>query len=512
MPHSDLQTMIITGASGFVGRHLVEACKDNYKIYAFARRSQQEVGVERHANVKWILVDIADTERLAEVFQEIRKEGGADYLVHLAAYFDFGNEPNVAYERTNVQGTRNILEESHSLLVKRFIFASSIVVTVFPQKGEILNERSPADADFPYAVTKAACEQMIMEYSNKFPCSIVRFAAIFSDWCEYGPLYKFMDTWFGEGYMARILGGRGKSAVPYIHINSLIDLLLKIIEKTDELPELDTYIASPDRATNHEELFNLATRLHYGEARVPFHMPKFMARIGVYARDWIGRAIGRRPFERPWMMQYIDKRMDVDASYTRMALDWDIKPRYLLTRRLLYMVEHLKTYPVEWHTRNALAMVKTPDRPDLKIADALSRIHEDVVSRVHGFILLPAHADRFPHYQEMEPDKLKWYLGMVYNQLRTAVRTGDRLSMANYARFIASIRIREGFTFEEVKAVFDTYADIITGELLWDEELKDLESRIHDDISLTIQMAIDEIEDAFENADIPGAYQRFEAQ
>jgi len=502
--------MIITGASGFVGRHLVKAARENFKIYAFARRTQQEAGVDRHANVKWILVDIADRGRLGEIFADIRNEGGTDYVIHLAAYFDFGNEPNPAYDRTNVRGTKNILSECLDLQVKRFIFASSIVVTEFPQHGEVLDEGSAADADFPYAITKARGEQMVKDHARHFPCTVVRFAAIFSDWCEYGPLYKFLDTWYNQGYMSRVLGGKGQSAVPYIHINSLIDLLLIVIEKAGDLPEIDTYIASPDRATNHEQLFKLSTRLYYGEARKPFHMPKLMARVGVFGRDILGRIIGRRPFERPWMMKYIDKRMDVDASYTRNALNWDIKPRYNLTRRLLYMVEHLKTYPVEWHTRNAQAMVKTPDRPDLKIADALAHRQDDIVTRVHGFILLPAHADRFPHYQELESDKLKWYLGMVYSQLVTSVRTGDRLSMANYARFIASIRIREGFSFEEVRSVFETYAEIISGELLWDEDLKGLESRIHDDINLTIQMAIDEIEDAFENADVPTAYERFE--
>lgn len=506
-----LPRIIVTGASGFVGRHFIEATKEHFRIFAFARRSQQEVGVERHPNIKWILVDVAEKEQVDSVFMDIRKDGGADFILHLAAYFDFGNEPHPEYERTNIQGLRNILEACRRLAVQRFIFASSLVVTEFPPPGEVLTEQSPGNATFPYADTKIRGEAMLREYEQMYPISVVRFAAVFSDWCEYGPLYKFLDTWFSRSYMARILAGEGRSAVPYIHVTCLTRLLLRIIRKSTTLPNFDVYLASPDQSTSHRELFQQATRLFFGESRKPFLMPKGIARFGVYMRDMLGKLIGRRPFERPWMLKYVDEQMDVDASYTREELGWNITSRFSLSRRLLYMIEHMKTFPAEWHQKNAWALYKSIERPDLKIVDALNSMQEDILSRLHGYILLPAHRDQFPNYQsKLEPDKLRWYLGIVYNQLKGAVRTGDRLSMANYARFIASIRIREGFTFTEVREVFAKLADLIVGELLWKEDLKGMENSVRDAINLPIQMAIDEIEDAFESVEPEVPYQRWE--
>jgi len=109
----------------------------------------------------------------------------------------------------------------------------------------------------------------------------------------------------------------------------------------------------------------------------------------------------------------------------------------------------------------------------------------------------------------MDAEKLAWYLGIVFNLLKVSVRTGDRLSLANYARFIASIRIHEGFKLAEVVDVFQTLSNLVIQHLLEFDPVKHLEQRIRDDIDLTIQMAVDEIEDAYDNAQAPAAYIRF---
>lgn len=508
MGENKLPGLVITGASGFIGRNFVEAYKDNFLIYAIARRSQQEVNIPRHKNIKWFLADVTDREGIQEIITEVQESGGADYFLHLAAFFDFSNEPNPEYERTNVEGSRVIFEEARVLDLKRFIFASSLVVSEFPEPGIRLNEQSSLDADFPYAVTKIAGEAMAKDWSKTYPVSVVRFAAVFSDWCEYGPLYKFLDTWSSRSWKSRVLGGKGHSAVPYIHISSLLRMIHSIIDQTQDLKDFDVYIASPDDSTNHQELFDASTRFFYGEKRNAIHMPVFLSRLGVWVLDFLGRIIGRRPFERPWMMKYIDERMDVDASYTREALNWDVIPRYSLERRILHVIEHMKTFPAEWHFKNDQALHKSPDRPNLRISEAITDLEDSILTELTERIMGRDNRERFPAYQKMEKDKLSWYLGILFNLLKVSVRTGDRLSVSNYARFIASIRIHEGFKLEEVVDVYQSLSEIVIKNLLAQRSLRDLEQRIRDDIDLTIQMAIDEIEDAYDIALAPASYTR----
>ncbi len=509
MTDSALPRIVITGASGFIGRNFVETYQDDYQIFAIARRSQQEAGIARHKNITWFLVDVAEPENVRDAMDEIQGSGGADYFIHLAAFFDFSNEPNDEYHRTNVMGSQFIFEAAANLGLKRFIFASSLVVSEFPKAGDRLTEESSLDADFPYAVTKIAGEAMAKEWSKSYPCTVVRFAAVYSDWCEYGPLYKFLDTWSSRSWKSRVLGGRGESAVPYIHIVCLVRMLKTILDKTEKLKPFDVLIASPDESTSHQELYDLSTRFVFGKKRRAIHMPVILAKLGVYLMDFAGRLIGRRPFERPWMMKYIDERMDVDAAYTRKELEWQVIPRYRPERRILHVIEHMKTYPIEWHQKNALALYKSPERPNLAISEALVHLEDSILTALQDRLMDVNQPTRYPSYKKMDPEKLAWYLGIVYNLLKVSVRTGDRLSMSNYARFIASIRIHEGFKLSEVVDVYETLAEIVIQQLLDYDSVKHLEERIRDDVDLTIQMAVDEIEDAYDIAKAPASYVRF---
>jgi len=436
------------------------------------------------------------------------RKGGADYFIHLAAFSDFSNEPNDEYERTNVLGSKIVFEEAASLNLKRFIFASSLAVSEFPQNGTRLNEQSTLDADFPYAVTKIAGEAMAKTWSETYPCTVVRFAAVYSDWCEYGPLYKFLDTWSKRSWKSRILDGNGESSVPYIHIVCFVGMLKSILDKTERLKSFDVLIASPDDSTSHQELYDLSTKFVFGAKRRSIHIPVLLASLGVYLMDFAGRLIGRRPFERPWMMKYIDERMDVDASYTRNELNWEVIHRYRPERRILHVIEHMKTFPYEWHQKNTMALYKTSERPNLEIFGALVQLEEQILTALHDQIM-NGDPKRYISYKKMDSEKLAWYLGIVYNLLKVSVRTGDRLSMSNYARFIASIRIHEGFKLSEVVDVYETLAELVIQQLLNYDSVKHLEERIRDDIDLTIQMAVDEIGDAYDIAQVPASYIRF---
>jgi nucleoside-diphosphate-sugar epimerase len=155
---------------------------------------------------------------------------------------------------------------SKLLGIKHFIFSSSLAAWKFPPFGRALTEESPADADFPYARSKMRAEAIIKEYSKVFPCSIVRLAAVYSDWCEYPILYMLLEFWLSRNIlMSRIVAGRGESAVPYIHIKDLNKLFLRIIEISARLPRLGIYNASP-QTTGHFEMKPFSSGLHIEKA------------------------------------------------------------------------------------------------------------------------------------------------------------------------------------------------------------------------------------------------------
>ncbi|MCK4830425.1 NAD-dependent epimerase/dehydratase family protein, partial [bacterium] len=127
-----LPAIIVTGASGFIGRHFLDTAKERYYIHAMARRSRTEAGVPYHPNIQWIQCDIATWSSVKDVMHHIIEQGGADFILHLAAFYDFNYTDSPEYQRTNVNGTKNILELAKGIGIKRFIFASSLAASNFP--------------------------------------------------------------------------------------------------------------------------------------------------------------------------------------------------------------------------------------------------------------------------------------------------------------------------------------------------------------------------------------------
>ena len=494
-----LPGILVTGASGFIGRHFVIAVSGKFRLFCIARRSQKEVGIPRLANIHWLQVDIANRKNLLNAAMYIKDHGGVDYVLHLAAYYDYTLKENPAYEQINVTGTRHVLEISKLLEIKRFIFPSSLAACKFPSYGKGLTEESPVDADSPYARCKRKEEAIIGEYSEFFPCSIVRLAAVYSDWCEYPMLYMLLTYWLsGNKLMSRVVTGRGESAIPYIHIKDLIKLFLRIIEISDILPNLAIYIASFQGSVSHNELFKTTTRYYYWHDVKPFQIPKLATVLGLTAISLLGRLRGKKTLEQPWMAKYIDKKLSVDASATYKALGWKPTPRYHILRRLLFLTEKMTRHPNNWTFRNEVLIKKVAFRKSTTIYDILTELRESLVERIEAEITHPANKHRFPNYRKMYSELLKWYIILNYQVVAASVRIRDRSIIPIYAQEIAFKRYMDGYGAKEVREFWLLIGKTMRESLLERPELKDSKRQVDDYIILTSQLAADEFEDAYE--------------
>ena len=221
--------LLITGASGFIGKHLLADLKHSHRIFAVARGPADLVGVPSHPHIEWLQADISDKSDATALLQRLQIPGGIDYVIHLAAYYDFTGKNAPEYQRTNVDGMQNVLEISRELNPRRLIFSSSVAACDFTRPGQVIDENTPPNGHNWYARSKRLGERMLEEYRDSFHFIIVRFAALFSDWCEYEPLYYFLSKWLSPGWRNRILAGMGESAIPYLHIREAIPILIKLL-------------------------------------------------------------------------------------------------------------------------------------------------------------------------------------------------------------------------------------------------------------------------------------------
>jgi len=492
-----LPRLIITGSSGFIGRHLIDYFKDDFSIVGLARRSQLHCGAPIHRNITWYQVDIGDREALAATFRSIRESGGADYVIHLAAHYDFTGEKHPEYWRTNVDGMRNVLEECRSLSLKRLIFSSSLAACRFPIDGDVLTEDSPPDGDHIYAVTKRIGEEMLAEFPDIRSC-IIRLAALFSDWCEYAPLYMFLETWLSDVWNSRIIGGRGTTAIPYMHVREMGPFVKRLLEIDDRIDQREVLIASPSETLSHKILFDLANIDYFGQRRRPIYMPKILARIGVSGRDLLGSLLGNRPFERPWMIGYLDTNLAVDARRTYDKLGWRPRRRLLLQRRMPFMVEYRKTSPDEWHRLNRAALKEVHLRANLRINRLLEKHLDEICTSFLDQLLSPGSASRFPSYQNVQRDLLEWRFMVLLRHLQSSIRTRDRGLFTTYCRDLAEKRLMQGFGVREVVGALLTVSALCVDKLRADPEAEDLEGAIHDYLLMTVQFGCDQILEIYE--------------
>lgn len=494
----DGSTVVITGATGFVGSHLTAAVSAGHRVWALSRASPQSRGVTLPAGVSWLPVDVAEKRDLDAAFERIGREGGAEILVHLAGHYDFTGERNPEYARTNVAGMRNVLEAARESGIRDFVFASSVAACRFPGSGEALDEESPPHGDSPYAESKRIGERMLREYRESFRCWTVRFAALFSDWCEYEPLFRFIETWLSRHPRACVLAGAGRSAIPFLHIRDGVTAIETLLARRHELDPDHVILASPDGATSHRELFEVATAAQFGCRSSPVFVPGPLCRAGLWVGDVAGRLSGVHPFERPWMGRYIDLRLAVDASRSRARLGWSPRARLGVLRRLPFMIQNRKAYPVEWHRRNHDALRSVRSHENLRIRGLLEARQDDLVDQLVDYVTDERRRDRFPGLGGGSGRRLRAASTMLVSALVDSVRTGEKSIFRGACAEQALHAVRDGIAEQECCDTLDALSDLCVLALTGCDPSREWALSLYDHVTMTVQFGIDEVHEAFE--------------
>jgi nucleoside-diphosphate-sugar epimerase len=145
-------TVLVTGASGFLGRAVAAALRDaGHDVRTFQRRPSGVDGVDD------VLGTVTDPAAVRSAVQ------GVDAVVHLAAKVSLAGDP-ADFERVNVTGTRDLLAAARDAGVTRFVFVSSPSVAHAGASiaGDDATAASPGNARGEYARTKAAAELLAL--------------------------------------------------------------------------------------------------------------------------------------------------------------------------------------------------------------------------------------------------------------------------------------------------------------------------------------------------------------
>jgi UDP-glucuronate 4-epimerase len=177
-----MKNILITGAAGFIGSHLVDRLLSEgaWKITAiddfndFYSPSIKRANIQSHlenANYHLVEADIRDYDALRRAFSD----QSFDCIVHLAARA--GVRPSLKqpqlYVETNINGTVHLLELARERGLKQFVFASSSSVYGTNERVPFSEDDPIFDPISPYAATKAAGELICHTYSHLYDMRIV---------------------------------------------------------------------------------------------------------------------------------------------------------------------------------------------------------------------------------------------------------------------------------------------------------------------------------------------------
>lgn len=210
--------ILVTGASGFVGSHLVEAAaKADYEVHAAVRKSSVITAIEPYV-AKFVYPDFQNEDELRLLFDLEQY----DYVIHAAALTKAKSETEI--HAVNVDVTERLLnaafQSKNSL--SRFVFVSSLAAIgpVAYHDAEIRDDAQYNPVTL-YGRSKQAAEEMIKSKFSDKPISVIRPTAV------YGPREKDLFILFStmnKGLDAYI--GKAPQKLSFVYVKDLVKVLL----------------------------------------------------------------------------------------------------------------------------------------------------------------------------------------------------------------------------------------------------------------------------------------------
>ena len=233
------QTILVTGAAGFIGFHVARALLaqgrdvvglDSLNNYYDPALKQARLNILRgHPRFSFVQIDLADRAAMAALFARHRFAA----VIHLAAQAGVRHSidhPH-AYADANLEGFANVLEGCRHNQCGHLLYASSSSVYGANTKVPFsVDDRTDHPVSF-YAATKKANELMAYSYSHLYhlPVTGLRFFTVYGPWGRPDMAVFLFTKAILEGAPIRLFN-HGKMRRDFTHIDDVRRIVLGLID------------------------------------------------------------------------------------------------------------------------------------------------------------------------------------------------------------------------------------------------------------------------------------------
>ncbi len=260
------ERVLITGASGFVGYHLIEAAlKAGFEVHGAIRKSS-DVSHLSGLDIQYVYPDYNNAESL----QKELETGQYSYIIHSAGVTRAKNEAE--YNKINAAYTRNLAQAAQhaSIPLSKFVFISSLAAMgpTFYEDINPITELSKAEPVTNYGRSKLLAEQYLAEI-KELPLIVLRPTAV------YGPREKDIYIMFKtlKSGLEPYIGTKGQR-LSFIYAKDLANVAMKALVNPGNHV---AYNISDGNSYERYELADLTKKI-LGKKTLKFHVPLGMVK------------------------------------------------------------------------------------------------------------------------------------------------------------------------------------------------------------------------------------------
>jgi len=259
--------IIVTGGSGFLGRHL---CR------ALAQAGHQIKNIDLKANPEFETV-IADVRDEQKMLIEIKD---ADLVFHLASLIQAGEsvEQPKKYVDYNINGTISVLEAMRQNGIKTFIFSSSAAIYGEPKRVPIQEDDCTIPIN-PYGMTKLAMEALLSSYvdAHDFTGIALRYFNLYGPEEHHVPETHAIPRFIKQIYNDETVTvwGDGGHQRDYVYIGDIVNAHLKAIELAQKQPQQYHYLnLSNENPASVLDIVRLIEKIMNKQAKIEHFPPR----------------------------------------------------------------------------------------------------------------------------------------------------------------------------------------------------------------------------------------------